>query len=257
MSVALSLAAQWPCVAPRKRLLPLVPVVLGLLVTGCQNLAPHNSPPVPVRTAAHASSEVAEVQSPPLYLQARQACKHRDYRHAASLLQKLAQTPGLAPDALAFCTTQRNICLKDAGLPVAAPVAASAVSARPAQDADCGPRALLLVCQKLGVKTSLQTLQQTAGTTAQGTTLAGLQQAARKLGLQAEGVQVSRDALPNTSLPALAWINRNHYVALLALSGSGDAATATIQDPNKAGEETLSQEQLLLRCGGYLLLIHR
>jgi ABC-type bacteriocin/lantibiotic exporter with double-glycine peptidase domain len=147
--------------------------------------------------------------------------------------------------------------LKDAGLPVAAPVAASAVPARTAPDADCGPRALLLLCQKLGVKTSLATLQQTAGTTAQGTTLAGLQQAAQKLGLQAEGVQVSRDALPDTALPAIAWMNRDHYVALLALSGSGESATATIHDPNKAGEETLSQEQLLQRCGGYLLLVHR
>ena len=124
-------------------------------------------------------------------------------------------------------------------------------------NADCGPRALLLLCQKLGVKTDLQTLRQTAGTTAQGTTLSGLQQAAQKLGLQAEGVQVSRDALPDTALPALAWMHRDHYVALLSLSGSGDTATATIHDPNKPGEETLSQEQLLQRCGGYLLLVHR
>ena len=96
-----------------------------------------------------------------------------------------------------------------------------------------------------------------AGTTAAGTNLAGLQQAAQKLGLQAEGVQVSRDALPDTALPALAWMHRDHFVALLSLRGSGDTATATIHDPNKPEEETLSQEQLLQRCGGYLLLVHR
>ena len=122
---------------------------------------------------------------------------------------------------------------------------------------DCGPRALLLVCQKLGVKTDLQTLRRMAGTTAEGTTLEGLQQAAQKLGLQAEGVQVSRSALPNTALPAIAWINHNHYAALLALDGRGDAAAATIHDPSQTEEKRISQEQLLQQSSGFLLLVHR
>jgi hypothetical protein len=205
---------------------------------------------------------VAAVQSSPLYQQARQACRIHDYRRAADLLQTLTKSPGIAPDALAFCTVQRNLCLKDAGLLPAlssAFVAAVAPAARPStpMDADCGPRALLFVCQSLGVKTNLPALRQKAGTTWKGTTLAGLQQAARKLGLKAEGVQVSREALPDTEIPALAWVNRDHFVALLALSGVGDHATATLHDPNRPDEETISQEQLLQRCGGYLLLVHR
>jgi len=41
---------------------------------------------------------------------------------------------------------------------------------------------------------------------------------------------------------------------VLKLEGSGDSATATIHDPNSAGEETIPQEQLLRLCSGYLLL---
>ncbi len=245
--------------APRQvlcRLSLLLSFALGL--SGCQARPVVSVLPfTPARSLTGPSAAVVQVQSSSLYQQARQDCKRHDYRHAAELLKTLAAAPGLAPDAVAFCNAQRYLCLKDAGLPVASSPVVASLPVRAPLDADCGPRALLLVCQKLGVKTSLETLRKTAGTTAQGTTLAGLQQAAQKLGLQAEGVQVSRDALSNTALPAIAWMNRDHYAALLSLSGSGDRATATIRDPNRSAEETLSQEQLLQRSGGYLLLVHR
>ena len=235
--------------------LPLLMLGLALGISGC-----HSRPATavtPARSLSSPSSAVAQVQASALYKQARQDCRRRDYRHAADLLQTLARTPGLAPDAAAFCSAQRSLCLQDAGLSVPAAPALASLPARPPADADCGPRALLLVCQKLGVKTDLQTLRRMAGTTAEGTTLEGLQQAAQKLGLQAEGVQVSRSALPNTALPAIAWINHNHYAALLALDGSGDAAAATIHDPNQPTEQTISQEQLLQQSSGFLLLVHR
>ena len=239
-----------------RRLALLLSLALGL--GGCQaRPAAPASPLTSARSLSGLSPAVARLQASPLYQQARQDCKRHDYLHAAEVLKTLAAAPGLAADAVAFCNTQRDLCLKDAGLPVAASPVVASLPARAPLDADCGPRALLLVCQKLGVKTSLETLRKTAGTNAQGTTLAGLQQAAQKLGLHAEGVQVNRDALPDTAVPALAWMNRNHYAALLALNGHGDAAMATIHDPNRHAEETISQEQLLQRSGGYLLLIHR
>ena len=241
-----------------QRLLPASFAVIAVLVTGCQAHSSHTAPAVSMRTAASfVPSTVAQVQASVLYRQARQECRRRDYRHAASLLQTLARTPGLAPDAAAFCSAQRSLCLQDAGLSVPAAPALASLPARPPANADCGPRSLLLVCQKLGVKTDLQTLRRMAGTTAEGTTLEGLQQAAQKLGLQAEGVQVSRSALPNTALPAIAWINHNHYAALLALDGRGDAAAATIHDPSQTEEKRISQEQLLQQSSGFLLLVHR
>ena len=200
------------------------------------------------------------MQASPLYLQARQSCKRHDYRKAADCLERLARTPGLAPETLVFVQQQRDICLRDAGLLSIAPAAAKAEARLPDHapaNADCGPRALLLLCQKLGIKTNLEALRLSAGTTPQGTTLAGLQKAAQKLGLQAEGMQVSREALLETALPAIAWMNHNHYVCLLDISGSGDRGTATIRDPNRSTEQTILQEQLLQHGGGYLLLVHR
>jgi ABC-type bacteriocin/lantibiotic exporter with double-glycine peptidase domain len=96
-----------------------------------------------------------------------------------------------------------------------------------------------------------------AGTTEKGTSLEGLAKAAKALGLKAEGVQVSREALARIEMPAIAWVNGNHYIAALSVRGEGDQGTALIHDPNAAREQTIPQEQLLRQCSGYLLLVHR
>lgn len=87
--------------------------------------------------------------------------------------------------------------------------------------------------------------------------MAGLMAAAKGVGLKAEGVQVSREALSRVEMPALAWVDQNHYVAVLSISGEGDSGTAVIHDPNANSTVTIPQEQLLRLCGGYLLLVHR
>jgi len=206
------------------------------------------------------------VQSLPLYQQAQQDCARQQYREAADALARLAADKTLSVPEQAFCQEQRAICLKDAGLSAAThkastpplPTVSPASSPKlPPEQANCGPRALLLVCEKLGVHTTLPLLQQGAGTTAQGTSMAGLTTAAQKVGLTAEGVQVSREALPEQPLPAIAYVNGNHFIVVLKLQGEGENATATIHDPNDASAVSISQEQLLRQCSGYLLLLHR
>ena len=85
----------------------------------------------------------------------------------------------------------------------------------------------------------------------------GLAAAANGLGLKTEGVQTGRDALPRLRMPAIAWYKGNHFVAVMKLTGSGESGTATIRDPNKDHEDTIAQEVLLRRSGGYLLLVHK
>jgi plasmid replication initiation protein len=207
---------------------------------------------------------MAQVQSTSLYRQAIQACRRKDYREATRLLQQLAHSPALSSEQILFVQQQRNLCLRDAGLPVPRLATAPATSTplhatRPLspEEADCGPRALLLLCGQLGVNTTLERLRMLAGTTGKGTSLAGLAKAAQTLGLQTQGVQVSREALPEMQTPAIAWINHAHYDTVLALQGRSDQGTATIHDPNQSHEETISQERLLRLSSGYLLLVHR
>ena len=94
-------------------------------------------------------------------------------------------------------------------------------------------------------------------TTSVGTSLAGLANAAKFVGLKAEGVQVSREALPDQDMPAVAYVNSNHFIAVLSTQGQGERGTAVIHDPNNVGEETIPQERLLRLCSGYLLLLHK
>ena len=229
-----------------------------------------------VRVAASASlpaaDALANVRAQPLYQEAVQACQGKQYKHASDLLLRLASQPGLNAQETAFVQQQRAICLQDAHLPV--PPAARAVatpaslhpsassprgvmSASSTRQADCGPRALLLLCQKEGVVASLPQLRQLAGTTAEGTSLAGLERAAKAVGLKAEGVQVSREALVDVDMPALAYVNGNHFIAVLSVQGRGDNATATVHDPNDARLQTIGQERLLRLCSGYMLLARK
>lgn len=246
-----------------------------LSVYGC-SVSPSGTSrrPVPatfVRATLTSRSSSADVPGPPssvpsfpLYQQAEQACQRKNYAQAVRLLQRLAVAPGLSAAQRRFVLEQRNLCLHDAGLPaptlaLAAPPAVSPEPnpSRSAADADCGPRALLLLSNQLGIPASLPQLRRLAGTTGNGTSLDGLARAAQSLGLKTEGVQVSREALPDLPMPGIAWTNGRHYCAVLALQGRGEQGTAVIHDPNQPQEETISQERLLRLSGGILLLVHK
>ncbi len=252
------------------------------LLVGCSHAPPSatlsqtRSTPRMQRTAALVTltpqqTALATVQALPLYQQARQACNARQFRRASDLLAQLAASSTLSAEQVAFVQEQRDLCLHDAGLPLEerkgeeeqrrkgeeATATPTPDTQHPTPSADCGPRALLLACERLGVKTTLPQLRKGAGTTAGGTSLAGLADAAKRMGLKAEGVQVSREAPGDVEMPALAYVNGNHFVAVLSVQGRGEGGTARIHDPNKGEEETISQERLLRLCSGYLLLVQK
>jgi len=85
----------------------------------------------------------------------------------------------------------------------------------------------------------------------------GLEHACKELGIKTEGVQASREALPDQPLPAIAWSLGNHYLTILAWNGRGETGTATIHDPNESTPRSVSQERLLQATGGYLLTLRR
>ena len=236
--------------------LPLV-VARASLPPDPQFWGSRNLPRASTRTEAVATA-AASVQSRWEYHEAERACRRGQYRQAAEILAKLERSPGLSEDQRRFCRSQERICT-DHFTPPAAP--AKIVHRKsPIKDVpDCGPRALLLVCQKLGVPASLPALTKAAGMPPDGTNLAGLKRAAVALHLKAEAVQTSREALPDMPMPAIAWDRGygGHYVAVLSLQGRGESATALVHDPNEPAEHRISQESLLQSCGGYLLLLRR
>ena len=230
------------------------------------------TPVVVARTSAPGGSSPTEqqraivhVRTLPLYQQSIVACQQKRYRDAANLLARLAKQPDLSPAEITFVRQQQLLCLNDAGLSASKLILTSyhsttSLSSAAKVDlasADCGPRALALVCKRLGVETDVATLRLKAGTTGQGTSMAGLANAAKSLGLKTEGVQVSREALREVHLPAIGYVNGTHFVEVIALNGnsSGEEATATIHDPNLPTEQTISQERLLRLTSGYLLSV--
>ena len=117
--------------------------------------------------------------------------------------------------------------------------------------ADCGPAALLALCQRLGVTTTKEELTRLAGTDATGTTMMGLAKAAKAKGLKTEGLWVDATAFQRISLPALAWVNGNHWVAVWEVN----RGAVRLFDPAKEKEETLGLPDFQQRWDGHLLRV--
>ena len=231
-----------------------------VLLSGCHARTPDRQ--LPSSPAAVAPSTSFTVQQDAVYKKAVVQYSHHDFSAALADINVLLAKPQYAHNSTdhLFLLHQKAICCHAIDPRIA--VDDRSISPTPTfpihapltiAQADCGPRALLLLCPQFGLHTNLDTLRQRAGTTAKGTTMAGLARAAASLGLQAKGVQVDRQALAQVSLPAVAWYDGNHYVDLL----SANDEQAVIRDPNKPGEETISTNELLGRSSGFLLTLSR
>lgn len=231
--------------------------VCALALAGCHSQALRLSAAPQTSSQTHLG-----VQSDAVYQQAVGQFSRHDFKDALAGINSLLAKPQFAqnPADHSFLLHQQAICRHaiDPHIPADLPPTSSA-SAIPAHvpltaaQADCGPRALLLLCPQFGVHANLDTLRRQAGTSPKGTTMQGLAHAAGALGLKAKGVQVDRQALTQVSLPAIAWYDGNHYVDLLAVSDQ----QATIRDPNKPKEEDISTNELLGRSSGILLTLSR
>ncbi len=236
-------------------------LTLSLLLAGCKTYPSQHTLPATMASAPASltsSTPVSDIQQSDQYRQATVQFAHKNYPAALNNIEGLLHQPRYAhdPTARLFLLKQVALCRHAIDPKVAATVPAeTAVSPVPHNfvQADCGPRALLLLCPQLGVKTDINTLRRAAGTTKQGTTLQGLKKAAQASGLKATGVQVDKAALSHVSLPAIAWYDSNHYVALLNVSDE----QVTIHDPNQTKEETLSTNEFLGRTAGLLLTVSR
>lgn len=82
------------------------------------------------------------------------------------------------------------------------------------EEALCGPYALMVVAKTYGIDVDLTSVANLAGTTAEGTTMKGLADAAHKLGLRARGMRVSLRQLIDLKLPTIAYVNDDHFFVI-------------------------------------------
>lgn len=210
-----------------------------------------------IDASPRSASTSPTIQRSPAYHSAAGLFARKDYRAALIAVDSLLNRPNLAPADRDFLARQRDICLA-ALSPLQAPPATP--SPRPKDPAtqrpvlgDCGPRALAILARHMGLTADVAALTKAAGTTKHGTNLEGMVRAAKSIGLEAEGVQVDRTALMQLDTPAIAWVDGDHFLAVLSVSGDD----STIHDPNRAKEESIQTEELLRRSGGILLKLRR
>ncbi|MDO8585611.1 MAG: cysteine peptidase family C39 domain-containing protein [Armatimonadota bacterium] len=117
----------------------------------------------------------------------------------------------------------------------------------------CGPESLLIVCEQLGVRTTLDELLTATATDPQkGTTLLSLQAGARSLGLEAVGVKLSAAELCAMKTTAIAHLWGDHFVAVVA--DGTDSLTVT-DFPKKATRMTA--DMFNIRYSGFALLVSK
>ncbi len=93
---------------------------------------------------------------------------------------------------------------------------------------NCGPAAMKMVLMQFGIKTSLADIERLAGTDARGTSMLGLKQMAESCGLRAEGWRFVWEDFRKIDLPAILFVNGDHYVTALEFIGKD---TLILADP--------------------------
>ena len=238
----------------RSRIASTLSATAALCAAGA--LAGCGPPSLPPVAASARTARGAPVSQSAAYQAATASYRKGDIAGAMARIDALSRDTALTEPDRAFLHHQRAICRAalTGGKPAApAPPTDAPPVSTPPPAADCGPRALLVVCDQLHVPASLPRLRALAGTNRDGTTLAGLVKAARAVGLQAQGVQMDRDALAHLSGPAIAWVDGNHYVAVPRVNGDN----ASVHDPNQPGEEEVPLSDLLGRSGGVLVTVEK
>lgn len=117
----------------------------------------------------------------------------------------------------------------------------------------CGPRSLLVVCQKLGVEANLEELTRLCGYDEKmGATLLGLQNAAKAKGLEALAMKASLEELVGANATAVAHLWVNHFVVVEA----GDSDTVKVTG-SSGNTNAIKREDFKKLYSGFALLIAR
>lgn len=120
---------------------------------------------------------------------------------------------------------------------------------------DCGPTCLAYLCRRLGRPESVARLRQWAGTDRGGTTALGLIQAARRVGIDLQGIKGSAAAVEEVPLPFIAHVilptGHAHFVVVERVVSGGFG----IMDPAVGEVARWSRERFVAACTGVFLRV--
>jgi len=122
---------------------------------------------------------------------------------------------------------------------------------RAAEPRDCGPAVFASIARFYGHHLTLEQARGLVGTDRNGTTLAGLRDGCRAIGLAARPAQAIYESLEHIPLPAVAHLdgNEGHFVVLYRWTPRG----VVVLDPNR-GLRSLSRAAFENDWSGYLVL---
>lgn len=120
---------------------------------------------------------------------------------------------------------------------------------------DCGAACLASVCSHYGLRLPISRIRALAGTDERGTSLMGLLEAAKKLGLDAKGVKGDRDSLFRIPKPAIAHVviegRLQHYVVIYGVRRKH----IRLMDPATGRHSRMKWQEFLSLWKGVLLLL--
>lgn len=125
--------------------------------------------------------------------------------------------------------------------------------AQPQPDPLCGPKSLLVICQKLGIETTMEELTRLSDyKEKQGTSMYGLYRAAQQKGLYAVGMKIGIDDLAKLKVPAIAHLWDNHFVVVEATGTDTIIVTDLPKEPRY-----ISKDEFQNIYSGFTLLISK
>ncbi|MDX2031684.1 MAG: cysteine peptidase family C39 domain-containing protein [Blastocatellia bacterium] len=119
---------------------------------------------------------------------------------------------------------------------------------------DCGAAAMKMVFDAYGIERSLATWNAELIDHPRGSSMLRMREVARKWGLEAEGWRVAERDFNTIPLPAIALVNRNHYVVIERIDP--DAEELIYADP-ALGRVRMKRSLFLRKSGGQMLLFRK
>jgi ATP-binding cassette, subfamily C, bacteriocin exporter len=119
---------------------------------------------------------------------------------------------------------------------------------------DCGPACLATIAMHFGRPVRLQQMRDFAGTDRSGTNLAGMIQAAERLGFMAKAVKGNFELLPRAPLPAVAHVHTKEGLKHFVVLHQVKKKSVVVADPGK-GVVTMSAAEFKSLWTGYLILL--